>query len=289
MKIVRLIFILFPVFVLFVFSCTKIDAPYAIIKENNVKDTIFNWDTIPAIRRVLLEDYTGHKCVNCPEASIIATSLEETYAGKLIVLAVHSGVFSLPSATGDFTADYRTPAGSEWSNYFGVVSNPNGLVNRKDFNGSKVIGKDLWGDAVSGIINLPPTAQMLIINDYNANSGVLETRVLARFLNEMAGSYKISVCITEDSLISPQKNNNPAVGPTPVWYNYVFNDVLRATNGTWGEILTNDVDINLTYLEKVSFLVSSTWAAKHCSVLAFVYNDSTKEILQVERKQVIQP
>ena len=288
MRIRRYLFIAFPVFTLFFYSCTKIDAPYATINNSNIKDTVYNWNGIQAIKRVLLEDYTGHKCVNCPEASVIAKNLEETYSGKLIVLAVHEGIFAVPASTGDFTADYRSVASEKWATDFGIVSNPNGLINRKEFNGNKVLGKDFWGDAVAQIINLAPDAQMLINNSYDNTSGIVNTTVLTRFLNPLSGSYKITVCIVQDSLISPQKNNNPAVGPTPIWYNYVFNDVLRGSlNGSDGEVLTESVNTGITYLGRFNTTLNPAWVAKNCWILAFVYNATTKEIVQAEKKRVI--
>jgi hypothetical protein len=270
------------------YGCTKIEAPYATVKNSNIKDTIFDWTPYPAVKHVLLEDYTGHKCVNCPEASVIAKSMEEEYHGKLIVLGVHAGVFAIPSSTGDFTANYMTTAGEAWSKDFGVVSNPNGLINRKDFDGSKVVGKDLWDGVVEQIIHEQPKAQMLINSTYNAGTKILDIKVFTHFLDQMAGSYKISVCIVQDSIVSPQKNNNPAVGPTPIWYDYVFNDVLRATvNGTYGEILTEDVNTTSTYMGTFSYTLNQDWVAEKCWVLAFVYNESTKEIVQAEKSHII--
>jgi len=144
MKYTRIIFFIIPIIGFLFHSCTKLDSPYAIAKPRNIVDTIMDWDTVNPVKKVLLEDYTGHLCVNCPEAAVIAHNLEGLYGGKLIVMAVHAGMFAAPSATGDFTADYTTPAGDTWNNEFGITSNPNGMVNRKDFGSGIVLGKDAW-------------------------------------------------------------------------------------------------------------------------------------------------
>src|SRR5512133_2768801 len=80
-------------------SCDKLDEPYAVKKTGS--DTI----TGP-VRKVLLEDYTGHKCVNCPKAAMDARVMEEALGGRLILMAVHAGYFAEPASTGEFTADY---------------------------------------------------------------------------------------------------------------------------------------------------------------------------------------
>ena len=288
MKIFRTLFIAVPVILIFLYSCTKIEAPYAVVKVSSIKDTVYDWSAIPPVKRVLLEDYTGHKCVNCPEASILAENMVVSYNGKLILLAVHAGIFAVPGSTGDFTADYRSVAGEKWANDFGIVSNPNGLVDRKAYNGSTVLGKDLWSDAVASLINQSPDAQMLISNSFDNGSGTVTSTILSRFLKPLTGSYKITICITEDSLVSPQKNSNPAVGPVPIWYNYRFNNVLRGTlNGTDGELLTDQVNTSKTLLGRFTLVLSDAWIPAHCNIYAFIYNATTKEIVQTEKMPVL--
>ncbi len=89
-------------------ACDKVEAPYKEEKEIKVN------------RKVLLEDFTGHKCVNCPNAHDIAHDLQELYGeDNLIVIATHAGFFSTPSS-GDFAYDFRTEAGPEWADYYGI-------------------------------------------------------------------------------------------------------------------------------------------------------------------------
>ena len=288
MKIFRLLALAIPISFILLCSCTKIDAPYALVKVSSIKDTVYDWSGLTPVNRVLLEDYTGHKCVNCPEATILAENMAGSYEGKLVLLAVHAGIFAVPGSTGDFTADYRSAAGEKWANDFGIVSNPNGLINRKAFNGSVIVGKDLWSDAVTALINQAPDAQMLINTIYDDASGKVTATVLARFLNPLTGGYKITLCLTEDSLVSPQKNSNPAVGPVPVWYNYRFNNVLRgAINGTDGEMLTDQVNTSKTLLGRFTFKLNAAWIPAHCNIYAFIYNSATKEIVQVEKVSLL--
>jgi hypothetical protein len=285
-----LIFLIIPVAGSFLFSCTKLNSPYIIPKTGHVIDTIMDWDTIVPVKKVLLEDYTGHKCVNCPEATLIAHNLEALYDGRLIVMAVHAGIFAEPSATGDFTADYTSPAGDTWNSVFGITSNPNGLVNRKDFGsgGVTVLGKDLWSESVSQLINLSPDAFIVIDNDFEPDSRLMSYSVYTKFVNPLKGTYKLTLCVVEDSLRSPQKNNNSAVGTTPTIYDYLFMNVLRGSiNGPWGDLLTTSMNASHTYLDKFSYTLSAAWNPKHCWLYAIVYKDETKEIIQVDRKKVV--
>ena len=101
MKSVKTLLIIVTLFILMYSSCDKISTPYALAKHGNIVDTLVDLDTATQVKRVLLEDYTGHTCQNCPAAAAIAHNQEAVYNGKLIVLAVHAGYYALPG-TGEF-------------------------------------------------------------------------------------------------------------------------------------------------------------------------------------------
>jgi hypothetical protein len=262
-------------------SCDKIKAPYALAKHGHITDTVIDWeDTVSPIKRVLLEDYTGHECPNCPAAATIAHSQEAYYHGKLIVLAVHAGYYAIPGA-GEFAADFRTTAGEEWNTDFQVSAYPSGMIDRMEFNGHKVIGSAEWVTDIAGIINQASDLNMLITNTYDTTSRTVYSLIYSQFRRSLPGSYNITVCVVEDNMISAQDSASIII------HNYVFKDVLRGSvNGTYGEILTTSVDPSLTCLGRFIISINTAWVAKNCSILAFVSKSDTKEILQAIKKKV---
>jgi hypothetical protein len=270
-------------------SCTKIDAPYAAAKHGNIKDTVLDWDTVSKVRRVLLEDYTGHKCVNCPTAAVTAHGLEANYHGKLLVMAVHAGYYAIPG-TGSYALDLRSTASEEWNTDFKLVAYPSGMVNRKDFGSGNVLGPDKWSDNVASIINTAPDAQILISNSYDSTSRTLNSTIYAHFLNQLTGSYTMTVCILEDDILGWQKNSDPAVGTTPDIENYVFNDVNRGSlNSSKGEILTESVNTASSYVGRFKTVLNSGCVASNCKVLVFISKADSREIIQAETKMVVTP
>jgi hypothetical protein len=262
-------------------SCDKLSAPYASVK----KDTT---DTATIVRRVLLEDYTGHTCTNCPEAAILAHALDSASHGKLIVIAVHAGYFAEPASSGDFTTDYTCSTGNDWYSYFEVPSNPKGMVNRVPYEGTLVIGPDEWGNALQAQLALPQEANITIVNSYDSATGILHTSVESKFMAQLDGAYTLTVCVTEDSLVSPQKNNNPSVGPTPIIYDYVFMDVLRGSvNGSWGEEITAAVDTSEVISRSYNFTMDPAWVAEHCHVVAFISNETTRNVIQAAKEPLV--
>src|SRR4051812_17310300 len=69
-----------------VYHC--IDTLHQVIKTNTLTSNF---------RKVLLEDYTGHQCVNCPRAAEAAETLAIQYGNKLVVLANHVSDFANPN------------------------------------------------------------------------------------------------------------------------------------------------------------------------------------------------
>lgn len=287
MKVIKSFSLLIASSVMIFFSCTKLDSPYVKTQYQHIKDTTMSWDTITAVRKVLLEDYTGHKCVNCPEAALTAKSLESQYDGRLLVLAVHAGFYSVPGSD-EYALDLRTAAGNEWNTEFSFSSYPNGLVNRKVFESSRILSPGKWAGSVSQLIDAPPEAAMMIMNTYDQGTRKVNTTIYNKFIDERPGQYTLTVCLVEDSIIGAQKNNNTNIGPVPDWFDYVFNEVLRgAVNGTYGEDLASDPDPLLTYLARYEVMLGEGMDEKNCWILAFISDKTTREIIQAERKKVI--
>ena len=86
---------------------------------------------------ILLEDYTGHKCTNCPSAAQTANALENDSNLNVIVASIHASIDGSFQDIDDleFTNDYQTNAGNEYvrSNEMpGFLGNPMGTINRND-------------------------------------------------------------------------------------------------------------------------------------------------------------
>jgi hypothetical protein len=265
-------------------SCDYIDEPF-IDKSGNI-------DTLVKVRKVLLEDFTGHCCVNCPQAHEIVKQLESLYGEKLITIGVHAGVFAFPLAA-PWDYDFRTTVGNTLETSFGISSYPSGLVNRKKVSGSIIQDKDNWGTVLAGIINEPADAFITLTNTYNSASRTLEVKVETEILTTLSGVYRLCVFLTEDNIVKPQKNNDASLGSVPDIMNYNHTHVLRgAINSTWGDTLAVDPatgqQITRTF---TGFTLDAGWKESDCKVIAFIYRDDDAdgtryEVVQAEKKKV---
>ncbi len=268
-------------------SCDIIEAPYT---EGTPVDTVlcppqdFVANTTH-VRKVLVEDYTGHRCGECPRAAEIASSLINTYDEQVVVVAVHVGGFAEPQNFVDssYAADYRTTVGNELNSFFGNDASglPNGMVNRKPQSGSPILSYNSWTSVVTSELALAPQADIYIKPQYDEDNATACADVKVEFLSDLSGEYKLCVFLTEDSIISWQKDYslNPSNVP-----DYVHRHMLCASfNGTWGELVgATPISNGSSDIKRYSLALNSAWKADHLHVVAFVYNASSNEIIQAQ-------
>jgi len=268
---------------LFLYSCDEIEKPYT--REKGGGDDSGNGDDNGKIvRKILLEDFTGHKCVNCPKAHKIVDELKADYGDSIITIAIHAGTYATPESEGHFTADYRSQVGGELQSAFGVQFFPAGLINRQDE--GALFNSTAWKSEILSQIGQEAIVAIDIMPEFDDGNGTLDTDVTVTFTENYEGAVNLCVFVTENGLISPQENNVEDVGPTPTIEDYEHNHVLRASlNGTWGEPVTSD-DILADMLYEHTFSeyeVSEDWNPENLDLIAFVYDQTTMEVLQVEK------
>lgn len=229
---------------------------------------------------VLLEDYTGVRCNNCPAAGEIALQLQEQYGHSVVVLGVHSGFLSAPPIGG--YPNFKTTEGDEWYSFFGFDSNPIGTVNRKLNSGTYAFNSTDWADAVATTLQEEATVGMASNIEYDETSRNLKVDISSKALVELPSTYSLTVCVMEDSIVGKQ------LKPEGDDLNYVHRHVFRKTlNGTWGEelnttaIAPEDV-ITKSYTTKLD----EAYNADQCYIIAYVSNSDTKEVLQVIEKKI---
>lgn len=261
-------------------ACDKIDSPYVIATGG----TINPGNDVK--RTVLIEEFTGQRCPNCPEMAESIKNLAATYPDQVVVVAIHAGFFAMPIG-GDFSADYRTPAGNTLNDFFGIssVGYPKALVNRTGYG---TPGLRLDADQVAGrlapLVEEDPEIGITITPVYSASNRTVNIEVDVNIIEAMQRRLMLSVMITEDSIVSPQQNK------TEIIHNYVHRHIQRtAVNGAWGDELSDGLaPLNPGTSSKKTFqaTLAANWNENHCDVVAFVYDSDTYEVLQAAEIKV---
>ncbi|GCD80339.1 Omp28 family outer membrane lipoprotein [Schleiferia thermophila] len=235
-------------------------------------------------RVVLLEEFTGHQCQNCPDAHSAANVLKDQYGDQLVIVAIHAGNFANVSA--DYPYDFRTPAGNELFSFFNGFAVPSGMINRMDYSPSRTQLKTFssWSSLIAEEINKEPDVDIKISKDYNTQNRQLTVTIQVKGLKTQIGNYRLSVFLTESGIIAPQKHGSQRIE------NYIHNSVLRAAlNGTYGEpVFVGGIEINKIETHTYSITLQSEWVAENCELIAFVYDQDSYYVHQAARKYVRQ-
>lgn len=244
-------------------------------------------------RKILVEDYTGHKCGNCPAAAKVLKELIHDYPSKVIGIAVHAGFYA--NINSQYPEDFRTPEGTAWDALFiGTAGYPNGLINRISTGGSYAKQHTSWTNEVYRLDSLDsPFKLRWQVFTYDTASRSLSISVVAKAVEKITGTYNLCVVVTEDSLYGTQLDYSLPSGQQII-PNYLFMHVLRGSlNSAWGTQIfngtiqeddENGVNINAT--------LNANFNAKNCHVVAFLYDAATTsptryEVLQAEERDII--
>lgn len=239
-------------------------------------------------KRVLLEDYTGHMCVNCPYAAEEVVKLKERYGDTLIVVSVHAGGMAM-SVPGVFQADYRTKAGEEYAKAFNITVNPSGLFDRSTLNGMQIFTDyQNWEAYVGMRRSVEPPVDITVYALWNPEIRKVTSFANIEGLQETDREMALQFWLIENDIISPQIVPHH-IDPSEIVMDYHHNHVLRdAMNGTWGAPLSA-VGVGAIRTETAEIVLPDEWKEKDCRVVAFVYDKATYEILQVAETPVTGP
>ncbi len=248
-------------------------------------------------KKILIEDFTGHICPNCPNAARELDAIHNIYGDQIIGMALHvSTTFARPYSSNqapNFQYDFRTDWGNELDNFYGISTAglPRGMVNRIGYPDNHKLGKDEWANAVAEELKKDIDFKIYISSDENSISVTSEVQ------NNINSDYSLYVCLTESNIINWQKDGQENVE------NYQHNHVLRTvlvderlsnnSNYITGQQIEKIINYDLVALEQYNINYSANtaeagngnagdWNTSNISIIAYIYNTNTKEIVQVE-------
>ena len=295
-KIVVLIF--YSVFLLLIVACDKIEGSkleaLIVAPIDSAEIGIVSTDTnFSTVKKVLVEDYTGHTCGNCPEAALVIDGLlEMPLKTQIVPMAIHAGSFAEPQPP-KYSNDFRTPVGTELDIRFRISAfgNPNGLIDRVGFpTNTHISAFTTWQTKIEQRIILPAPLYLAIKNTFYSDSKKIQTEIKSNIITTLSGDYRMSVFLIEDSVISDQKDYSlpPAINHVK---NYIHKHMFRTSfNGTYGDDIASNpsgtASNPIQFKKEYTLDYSEKWNKKNLYVVAFVYNKETYEVIQAEYRKI---
>jgi thiol-disulfide isomerase/thioredoxin len=238
-------------------------------------------------RVVLVEEFTGIDCVNCPTGSEKLELISAQNPGKVLVVGIHAGFF----ATDHNGFDLRCPDGLALEQYLGPVQGyPAATINRKIFVGENQLplGAGQWAGLINNEICQPPIAELAITTTYNETDSMASVVVdisKGLFFNEnLTHDLALTILITESNIIGYQKT------PDGTELSYVHKHVLRdvVSSDAKGDVIIskgNPITTQQTVIN--NYKIPAEWNPENCHVVAFVHNKGANlEIHQAIEKHL---
>lgn len=261
-------------------SCDVIENP---IKDGGVVNPVES-DTV--YRNVFIEDFTGHRCKNCPKASKEIEALVAFYGDRIIPLAIHSGssVFTAPNPP-DYPTDFTTQDGDDIAAAFGgVPAQPIGMVNRMDYTGSSIAHWKTysnWTPLSASFMDELAIADIKMTATINGSN--IETDAKVTFLGDQNGTYDIAVYLKEDNIVAPQLLPTDVRDPDYVHHN-VFRTAITAPMGE--SLASGAISDSTEFTASYSTALDPSWDEANLQVIGIIFDNTTREVMQAVQVDV---
>lgn len=234
-------------------------------------------------KTVVLEDFTGVGCVNCPNAAEIAHALQTLMGDKLILVELHpdatSTLASLTAPLAPEDADLRNALATTYATFWKVEGLPAGLVNRKQASGEALPRARWRGQAISVYGEIPSATVEATATLSGSSVAVSVSGTFSQAYTAEEGIHVLAMVLEDGFSVTQRMPGGDQPG-------YAHNHVLRATIGdVWGNKVLDAgaVASGTTFSYTGTVGVDAAWNAANISVAVLVCDAKTKEILNAAK------
>lgn len=236
-------------------------------------------------KQVLVEEFSGVKCVNCPAGSDAIQVLAGIYGEQLVAVSIHAGFFSTPYPENRY--DFQTQNGYALLDYLGQpLGFPTAVINRKQFPGQDALqlNQREWAGAIAEELMEPPSVKIDIQNTFDLNTRRLQVEIDLYLQERMEEEdVRLSVLVMEDQIKDFQLTPEGKIGDYD--HRHVFREMLTDFRGIQ---LTEPLLAGEKISKGFQMDLPEEWVVENCSVIAFVsLNGEVKEVLQAHQADVM--
>jgi outer membrane protein Omp28/type IX secretion system substrate protein len=239
--------------------------------------------TDPQLRNLVLEEFTGIHCGNCPGGHKKAKEIAEMYPGRVVLVSIHEGSYAVPYPG---EPDFRTEWGQAFLQMSSVTAFPCGLMNRQKFSGQgkfpyyvqreggMALSVNGWKQAVADQVLNGDISSVNIAarTNWNNETRELTIEVEAYFTDDVSEDVNINIALLESHIWGPQ-----TAAPDPK--NYEHNHMLRdMVTGQWGEEIATTTKGTL-FKKSYTYPVNEKFNIINCDLALFITEKTSKIII----------
>lgn len=242
-------------------------------------------------KKILVEEFTGATCPNCPDAQALLTNMDAQNPDRLAIMAIHVMNNPQTKPVKDSKYDFRTQDGTDiGTTFFTSINNlPSaGLDRVKNTKQERLMQKNDWAGALVDRLKIAPSVNMDMKSSYDATSRNASIEVKITYNKAMQGQQFLSLAVVEDDMVDKQDSTGVIIDQ------YRFKHVLRDyVTPVSGVTFLQDIaqkEAGRVYIRRFTYKVSDAWVPENCHLIAFVHqnNGEDKEVLQAVTSHVIE-
>ena len=270
-------------------SCTEKDVLIDFGLKEGITDTTYVAATEAAqARNVLIEEFTGASCTNCPAGHDVVKNLIAANPDRIVALAYHTldggGIFQPIDKKGvkslyDFRTEEATQIGKNI--YEGLQSIPTAGIDRAKVGTSLLISRPQWASETNKRLLVAPMANMYLTSTYSAADKKVKVNVKVVYTSDVTSKNSINLGVVESKIVDAQEFSDRI--EVNYEHNHIFRKALTPYNGypVLDSITTKKA--GRVYEFNYVFTPDEKWNLDNCYVIAYVNNTTgTKEILQAK-------
>ncbi len=266
--------------------------------------------TFEPVKHIVLEEYSGATCGNCPLGFVALENLEKLYPENIIPIILRT-----------YNGDPLTSGLGGYTQFLGFMGAPSAVINRTYMafpmasNGDDYMlsgdgyfddttGEPIttWLDIVEDEVAIPADAEIGFSSSYQENDKNIEVNFEMRnALNLENSSINVFAVITENKLVTYQENyrantEDPDLGEwgkggkygTSMIYPFEINQVARGAYGTTfngtGGLIPAKIEAGKIYTGKLSIpMPSAVTKPENCDMTLMLIDAASGKVLNANR------
>jgi len=225
-------------------------------------------------KNVILEEFTGVNCPNCPQGHVVANQILEDHPGRAWVVGFHP-----------FNSNYTTPGAGQpdfrrhhadslyMTPYCGSSRfMPSAFINRRVYNNERIQSRTVWANYTNQFLAEASPVNVGLATSYDETTKQLDILVEIYYTDDMTDLNTLNVLFSESGMVAYQSGGSA---------NYIHKHVFRETfTAQWGDPISQQTTQG-TFIQNTFTFDNSAeeYDMAECEVLAYVVNSATTEII----------
>lgn len=263
-------------------SCREVGPDIALKNNQNLQsDTTYIESPVEVAqqKRVIIEEFTGVRCPNCPQGHEIITTILASNPNRVFAVSMHP-INSLGAPYSFSVQDFRHTKAQDMFDYLGQIGlEPAAGIDRMLFSGESniLLEKSKWNGKVGEQLLKITPVNIYLTTRYDSISHEAIIVVELHYTQTVSEQNRLTIALIESDIVTAQLNG--AVIDTFYNHKHIMRDFLTASQGDpINESLVAGRVVRKAYRQTLD----SLWIPENVKAIAYVHRfEANKDVYQV--------